>query len=88
MAQSAWILKWAIASRLLMLGLNVLLHRTEADYDLSTRVESQGSDWTEGFVRWDAVYFLKLAERGSYAYEQEFAFFPGLPILMRALGSI
>ncbi|TPX71165.1 hypothetical protein SpCBS45565_g01353 [Spizellomyces sp. 'palustris'] len=39
------------------------------------------------FVRWDAVYFLKIAEAG-YTYEQEFAFFPGLPLLMRALSGM
>ncbi|KND00381.1 GPI-anchor transamidase GPI18 [Spizellomyces punctatus DAOM BR117] len=39
------------------------------------------------FVRWDAVYFLKIAEAG-YTYEHEFAFFPGLPLLMRALSAI
>ncbi|KAJ3183848.1 hypothetical protein HDU87_005964 [Geranomyces variabilis] len=38
------------------------------------------------FVRWDAVYFLAIADRG-YVHEQEFAFFPGLPLLMRAVAA-
>lgn len=38
------------------------------------------------FVRWDAVYFLSIAEKG-YIYEQDFAFFPGLPFFMRVLAS-
>ena len=42
-------------------------------------------DWTlekifGGFGKWDAVYFLKIAEEG-YKYEQYMAFFPFYPWL-------
>lgn len=35
--------------------------------------------------RWDTVYFLKIAREG-YQYEQQAAFMPGLPVLMRTAG--
>ncbi|KAI8929928.1 GPI mannosyltransferase 2 [Entophlyctis helioformis] len=38
-------------------------------------------------MRWDAVYFLDIAENG-YTFEQQFAFFPGLPLLARGLASV
>ncbi|KAJ2783749.1 ER membrane glycoprotein subunit of the GPI transamidase complex-like protein [Coemansia interrupta] len=37
-------------------------------------------------VRWDAFYFVHIADAG-YVYEQEHAFFPLLPLLMRMLSS-
>lgn len=36
----------------------------------------------EPFVRWDTVYFLRVALNG-YEHEQQAAFMPGLPGLMR-----
>jgi GPI mannosyltransferase 2 len=33
------------------------------------------------FVRWDAIYFLQIAQRG-YLFEQEWAFGPGFPTLV------
>jgi hypothetical protein len=36
-----------------------------------------------GLFRWDTVYFVGLAERGEYVWEQEWAFGPGWPTLIR-----
>ena len=36
------------------------------------------------FANWDGVYFWKIATEG-YVYEQDFAFFPGMPLIVRAL---
>lgn len=38
--------------------------------------------WMKGFLRWDTIYFARIARQG-YTREQEFAFMPGLPLLMR-----
>ena len=40
-----------------------------------------------GFEKWDAVYFLKIAEEG-YTYEQYMAFFPLYPWILRTLARI
>ena len=64
-----------------------------SDYDTSSfihenRIQISGwCDWTlekifGGFGKWDAVYFLRIAEQG-YKYEQCMAFFPFYPWLLR-----
>src|ERR1700737_864387 len=34
-------------------------------------------------LRWDTVYFVSLADRGEFVWEQEWAFGPGWPALIR-----
>lgn len=38
-------------------------------------------------LRWDAFHFVHIAEH-DYAYEQEWAFFPGAPLVMKTVASI
>ena len=44
--------------------------------------ESYLMDGMKPFVRWDALYFLGISENG-YTFEQQHAFFPLLPMLIR-----
>lgn len=66
-----------------------------SDYDTSSFIDGnriQISGWCDltlqkifgGFGKWDAAYFLKIAEQG-YKYEQYMAFFPFYPWLLRSL---
>ncbi|KAJ3889280.1 glycosyltransferase family 76 protein [Lentinula edodes] len=41
----------------------------------------QISQWSKPFLRWDVFHFAHIAEHG-YVYEHEWAFLPGLPIVM------
>ncbi|KAJ4468226.1 glycosyltransferase family 76 protein [Lentinula aciculospora] len=40
------------------------------------------SQWSKPLLRWDVFHFAHIAEHG-YVYEHEWAFFPGLPFVMR-----
>ncbi|KAI8592902.1 GPI mannosyltransferase 2 [Geranomyces variabilis] len=100
LAQKAVVYR-AATTRLLFLLLAVCSHAFASDYDASTAAMLAAPTPTAKaenthtvtlnsllapFVRWDAVYFLAIADRG-YVHEQEFAFFPGLPLVMRAVAA-
>lgn len=50
-------------------------------FDSSPRL-IETSTWSLPLLRWDNFYFLHIAQNG-YVYEQEWAFFPGISMLMR-----
>ncbi|KAG9285920.1 hypothetical protein G9A89_013345 [Geosiphon pyriformis] len=57
------------------------------EYDSAADIILQGNSvFIRGFLRWDAFYFLHLAEEG-YVYEQEHAFLPLFPLLVRGFGN-
>lgn len=89
----------AITSRLLTWSLAFISTLFINDYDSSVdtilSIESESSSSLiqnifnrvfRVFLRWDSFYFLHIAEEG-YVFEQEHAFFPFYPLLVRTLGS-
>lgn len=81
---------YALLSRLAIWAIAVASHALIQDYDsaldLILPIETSSQRLFKSifgvFLRWDAFYFVHIAENG-YAFEQAHAFFPLLPILMR-----
>ncbi|PIA18221.1 mannosyltransferase [Coemansia reversa NRRL 1564] len=85
------LVRYAALSRVASLTLGVVANLVIDDYDASAQlVLSSGGSLpvqvlrllARVVMRWDAFYFVHIADVG-YVYEQEHAFFPLLPILMR-----
>ena len=84
----------AILSRLFVWILAFLSSYALDDYDSAADVLFEADSSLQklfnltfrAFLRWDAFYFLHLAEEG-YVYEQEHAFFPVLPLVIRFFGN-
>jgi len=92
---TADVLSLAITTRIAVIAIAVLANVLIPDYDTSAdislhcngnaRVADKLACQVMGtFVRFDAVYFIEISEN-LYRYEQQMAFFPGLPMLMRTL---
>ncbi|KAF9517551.1 glycosyltransferase family 76 protein [Hydnum rufescens UP504] len=82
------ILNTAIASRIAT-GLLIYTSTYFSLFDASPLVivaalESSLMRWASSHLRWDAFHFTHIAQRG-YVFEYEFAFFPGVPIIMRSM---
>ncbi|XP_078366920.1 GPI alpha-1,6-mannosyltransferase 2-like [Oculina patagonica] len=95
MADEVAVVRLAIFSRFLLLLFQVVVNEFISDYDTSSFVDESGvrkTGWCDfvlqqifgGFGKWDAAYFLKIAEEG-YKYEQYMAFFPLYPWTLRFL---
>ena len=82
------VFKTAAVSRIVIwiIGLACVLILRPFDYSIEALTPDPGNNglWRTFvcFLRWDAVYFLKISEFG-YALEKEHAFFPLYPILVR-----
>ena len=75
----------ATLSRLVPFLLLVILGRVSFPFDSSHQLVSIGT--APATLRWDAVHFTSIALHG-YEYEQQIAFQPGWPAIMRlAAGS-
>ena len=72
------IVRFAVITRIFTILLALMTNVLE-DYDRSAP-ESK-------FKRWDAIYFLNIAENG-YQHEQQHAFFPGYPLLIRIMATL
>jgi phosphatidylinositol glycan class V len=92
----------AVLSRVVMLCLMLGFDTLLDDYDTSGRLfpddgfavsTENNAPFTktcaavQGLVTWDAVYFLRIADVG-YEHEQTHAFFPGWPLLIRAVATM
>jgi phosphatidylinositol glycan class V len=77
---------FAIGSRLITIVLAILCYYYTGSFDSSAEIQLESSAFSllTVFLRWDALYFLHIAEHG-YVYEQETAFFPVMPLLSRLL---
>ena len=73
------LLFFALLNRLLILFLGFFMHNITRDYDLSNSNST--------FIKWDSVYFVDIAKNG-YTFENELAFFPGFPLLIRFIYKI
>ncbi|QRV91959.1 glycosyltransferase family 76 protein [Ceratobasidium sp. AG-Ba] len=61
------------------LGTKNTMLREDSDHvplDVPELIDSAG-------LRWDALHFQAVALRGSYAFEHQYAFSPGVPIILR-----
>lgn len=81
---------YALISRLVIWGIAAVSHALIQDYDsaleLILPIETAGQQLFKSvfgvFLRWDAFYFVHIAEKG-YVFEQAHAFFPLVPALTR-----
>ncbi|KAI7871482.1 GPI mannosyltransferase 2 [Spinellus fusiger] len=83
---------FAAVTRLVTLFLGIASYLYTGSYDTSAETVLSCHLTKSTFVqrcltallRWDALYFLHIAEHG-YVYEQEYAFFPMMPVAARLL---
>ena len=84
------ILLCSILSRLLVASvifLSSLVPPFDSSHTLVISSDALVARWGASTLRWDAFHFVHIAQRG-YTFEYEFAFFPGAPLVIRAMAEI
>lgn len=82
------LLDWlTVLSRLLAAALLYLSSYYLTLFDASPRTLFVPSAFPSSLFRWDAFHFNAIAKDG-YSYEHHWAFFPGVPLLLRAAGRL
>ena len=76
----------AACSRAIVLGAVWLIATFSPSFDTSMRL-SDVATHLHGFVRWDGIFDLSIAQHG-YRYEQEYAFGPLYPYMIRHLAPL
>ena len=71
------------ASRAVLISFALLASYLLPPFDASAKADSFTASWADALVRWDVFHFAQIA-RAGYQYEHQWAFFPGLPWLLRA----
>lgn len=80
------LLACAVLVRIITISLLLVASSRVPSFDKSALLLLPPShQYLEPFVRWDTLYFVKIAVKG-YQNEQELAFTPGLPLVMRVVG--
>lgn len=83
------LLAQSLLSRLLICLLIVSSAALLTLFDTSPKLflDDNVSVWTSSLLRWDGFHFAHIAREGL-VYEHEWAFFPGVPLVMRWSGSV
>ncbi|KAI6038483.1 glycosyltransferase family 76 protein, partial [Pisolithus marmoratus] len=78
------LLAQSLLSRLLICLLIVSSTALLTLFDTSPKLvlDESASAWTSSLLRWDVFHFAHIA-REDFVYEHEWAFFPGIPLVMR-----
>ncbi|TRM69692.1 glycosyltransferase family 76 protein [Schizophyllum amplum] len=75
--------RYSYASRALLIFLTLLASYLLPPFDASAKADAFTAPWADALVRWDVFHFAQIA-RGGYVHEHQWAFFPGVPWLLRA----
>ena len=84
------IVKLATITRFLTWILAIIFDKLIDDHEYSTELFLQNSQikfFVQPLMRWDALFFIDIAQRG-YEFSKNHAFFPGYPLIIRCFSPL